>query len=41
MIAEGLSCEVSLEQVTLDDATGSHRVEIRYLLKENTGITGV
>lgn len=41
MIAEGLSCEVSLEQVTLDDTAGSHHVEIRYLLKENTGITGV
>ncbi|MDV2481662.1 hypothetical protein F8E02_06515 [Methanoculleus sp. Wushi-C6] len=37
MIAEGLACEVSLAGVTLDDAAGSRRMEIRYALKECAG----
>lgn len=38
MIAEGLACEVSLDRVTLDDTARSHRMEIRYILKNNAGL---
>lgn len=37
MMAEGLACEVSLDGVTLDDRAGSHRMELRYVLKGCTG----
>lgn len=36
MIAEGLTCEVSLDRVALDDTARGHRMEIYYTLKMRT-----
>ena len=40
MIAEGLKCEVNLDQVTLDDTGRSPRMDIQYTLTPGTEISG-
>jgi len=38
MVAEGLKCEVCLDQVILDDTSRSHCMQISYILKKSEGV---